>query len=146
MYGEGRDKGETDKEEQEGRERIRQAKQELSQCETEIMRIRGRKHGKYQEYKNGGISREQFIEAKKELDGKEERLAAEREKIERELCEGKRKEERSRAGDRVIQRFLPFESLTREMVETFVHKVVILRDGSVRIEWNFEDFCRLSEI
>ena len=146
MYGEGRDKGETDKEEQEGRERIRQAKQELSQCETEIMRIRGRKHGKYQEYKNGGISREQFIEAKKELDGKEERLAAEREKIEREVCEGKRKEERSRAGDRVIQRFLPFESLTREMVETFVHKVVILRDGSVRIEWNFEDFCRLSEI
>lgn len=46
----------------------------------------------------------------------------------------------------MIQRFLPFESLTREMVEMFVHTVVILRDGSVRIEWNFEDFCRLSEI
>ena len=32
MYGEGRDKGETDKEEREGRERNRQAKQEFIQC------------------------------------------------------------------------------------------------------------------
>ncbi len=65
---------------------------------------------------------------------------AERERIERKLSEVRMKEEKREAGSRMIQRFLPFESLTREM---FVHKVVILRNGSVRIEWNFEDFCRL---
>lgn len=143
VFGEREDKGETDKTEQEGKERIRQAEQELSQYETEIMRIRGRKHGKYKEYKSGGISRERFIEEKGELDRKEERLAAERERIERELSEVGMKGEKRGAGGRMIQRFLPFESLTREMVETFVRKVVILGDGSVQIEWNFEDFCRL---
>lgn len=145
-YGEREDKGEEDKTEEERMKRIRQAEQELSQCEAEIMRIKGMRHGKYKEYKNGGISREQFIEAKRELDGKEERLASERERLEKKLREARIDEEEQEAGGRMIQRLLPFESLTREMVETFVHKVVILRDGSVRIEWNFEDFCRLCEI
>ncbi len=142
-YGEVEDKGEADHTEEERAEKIRQAEQELSRCETEIMRVKGMRHGKYKEYKNGGISREQFIEAKKGLDGKEERLAADRESLEKELWEARMEEEGQEKGGRMIQRLLPFESLTREMVETFVRRVVVLGDGSVRIEWNFEDFYRL---
>lgn len=142
-YGEREDKEETDYMEEERAEKIRQTERELSHCETEIMRVKGLRHGKYKEYKNGGISREQFIEAKKGLDGKEERLAADRERLERKLWEAKMEEEGQESGGRMIQKLLPFESLTREMVETFVRRVTVLGDGSVRIEWNFEDFCRL---
>ncbi len=145
-YGEREDKGGADNTDQERAEKIWQAEQELSRCETEIMRIKGMRHGKYKEYKNGGISREQFIEAKKGLDGKEERLAAEKERLEKELWEVKIEEEGQEAGGRMIQKLLPFGSLTREMVETFIRRVVILGDGCVRIEWNFEDFCRFCEI
>jgi len=45
------------------------------------MRLKGMRHGKYREYKNGGISREQFIWEKRKIDRKEEELVAEREKI-----------------------------------------------------------------
>lgn len=145
-YGEREDKVGADNTDQERAEKIWQAEQELSRCETEIMRIKGLRHGKYKEYKNGGISREQFIEAKKGLDGKEERLAAEKERLEKELWEVKIEEEGQEAGGRMIQKLLPFGSLTREMVETFIRRVVILGDGCVRIEWNFEDFCRFCEI
>ena len=33
-----------------------------------------------------------------------------------------------------------FEKLTREMVETFVEQVYICQDGSLGVQWKFEDF------
>jgi len=144
-YGERETREEADGAEQERKAGIQRIEQELSQCETEIMRLKGMRHGKYEEYKNGRISRERFIEEKRKIDKKEEGLAAERERMEKELCEAKAEGDGDTDEGRMIRKFAPFKYLTREMVETFVRRVVILEDGSVRLEWNFEDFCRFSE-
>ena len=36
--------------------------------------------------------------------------------------------------------FVPFASLTREMVETFVSQIFICQDGSLRIVWRYKCF------
>lgn len=116
----------------------------LIKYEAEVSWLTSQRLEKYEAYKDDLLSREDFIGEKMALEGQINTLLSEIEKCRQELydikCTG------AGEADAVLQlgQFAPFESLTREMVETFVDQVYICQDGSLRIRWKFKNFLALT--
>lgn len=115
----------------------------LIKYETEVNRLTSQRLEKYKAYKDEMLSRENFIREKTELEGKINILLSEIEKYRQRLYDDKCTDTGEQDAVLRLGQFAPFESLTREMVETFVEQVYICQDGSLRIEWKFEDFSKI---
>lgn len=115
----------------------------LTEYETEVRWLANQKLEKYKAYKDELLSREDFIREKSALEGKINNLLSETEKCRQkqygDKCAGTREQDVAPQ----LGKYVPFESLTREMVETFVEQVCICQDGSIRIEWKFKDFLKI---
>nr|WP_300899197.1 hypothetical protein [uncultured Acetatifactor sp.] len=77
------------------------------------------------------------------MEGKINRLLSEIEKCKQKLYDDKCTDTREQDVALQLRKYVPFESLTREMVETFVEQVYVCRDGAIRIEWKFKDFLKI---
>ncbi|MDE7320555.1 MAG: recombinase family protein [Lachnospiraceae bacterium] len=109
----------------------------LIRYETEVNRLTGQKREKYEAYKDGRLSRNDFIREKTVLEEQIHTRLSDVEKCRRELHEITCAKEGKPDG--ILGQPAAFETLTREMAETFVGQVYICRDGSLRVEWKFRD-------
>lgn len=115
----------------------------LIRCETEVDRLASQKLERYEAYKDGLVSREAFIREKAALEERKGILLEEIEKYRKKLYDDKCVEAGEPDTASQLGQFAPFETLTREMVETFVEQVYICQDGSLRIQWKFKDFSKI---
>lgn len=114
----------------------------LIKYETKIKRLTSQRLEKYEAYKDGLLSRKDFIEEKIALERRLAIFLLDVEKCKQELCEIKCADSKERDVILQLEKFAPFNILTREIVETFVNQIYIYQDGSLRIEWKFKDFLK----
>lgn len=114
----------------------------LVKYETEVNRLTSQRLEKYEAYKDELLSREDFIKEKMTLDEQINKLLSEIEKCRQKVYDVKHTDVEEPDAVLRLGQFAPFDSLTREMVETFVEQVYICQDGSLRIEWKFKDFSK----
>ncbi len=112
----------------------------LHRYEREADRLRNRKREKYEAYKAGLLAREAFMREKSVTEGRLQVLLGEIETC-RQALQAKASGA-ALAPDTALPAgpFVPFASLTREMVETFVSQIFICQDGSLRIVWRYKCF------
>ena len=115
----------------------------LIKYETEVNRLTSQRLEKYEAYKDELLSREDFIKEKMALDEQINTLLSEIEKCRQKVYDVKHTDVEEPDAVLRLGQFAPFDSLTREMVETFVEQVYICQDGSLRIEWKFKDFSKI---
>ena len=89
----------------------------------------------YEKYHEGQMNQNQFMEAKKQLEEKRERLQKRVQKLE-ELINGE-KEILMKKNVPVEQmlKYLGYEKLTREMLEEYVQGIYVYDDGRVEVKW-----------
>lgn len=130
-----------------GRERIRQLENRLSRCDMEMMRVRGVRLKKYEEYKHGLMAKEKFMRCKAEWEEEEAGLSAEREEVGKELSSLWTASDSGCLGGPLLcgeakEKKPPFEALTKAMVQTLVRQLVISPEGELKIVWDFQDVFR----
>ena len=108
----------------------------------ETEQIKTGKMESYELYVEGKISKEEYIARKKILTEREESLQAQmRIAEERLLALGRKKqsidEQMENAGK--VTQYSEITELTPELTKELIQKIVILRDGGIRIVWNFKD-------
>lgn len=112
----------------------------LIEYETEVNRLTSQRLEKYGAYKDGLLTREAFIREKTALEEQRNILKAEIEKCRKKQYDDKYADTRKPDAVWQLEQSALFEKLTREMVETFVEQVYICQDGSLGVQWKFEDF------
>ena len=95
----------------------------LIKYETEIKQLTNHRLERYKAYKDGLLLREDFV----------------KEKCKQELWKIKCADTKETDAILQLEKFAPFHILTREIVEIFVKQIYICQDGSLQIEWKFED-------
>lgn len=124
-------------------DRLEEVEKLLIKNAAEIRRLNGVRMEKYEAYKNGSLTRAEFIAMKEKLDFQTEQLSAEQERQQKELYALRCTSSEQPDSTALLKQFAPFETLTREIVTTFIHQIYICQDGSLRIEWKFDDFFQL---
>lgn len=117
-----------------------EAEKLLIRYEREADQLSCRRLTRYEAYKEGQISREEFLMEKAASAGKLERLMSGMEKQRKNLRELRNQDTREMGSAAVFRKFTSFDTLTREMVDIFVKQICVCQDGSLRIEWKFRDF------
>lgn len=105
-------------------------KKELSERSTKNMQMKNARFAGYEEYKKGLLSREQFIKRRKEI---KEQQNNELQKL---LQSGITEE---------VSKYALFQTLTREITETFVEQIIITQTGRLNIEWRFRDLSLIEQ-
>lgn len=124
-------------------QRAEESERLIAVCTSEINRLTRERMEKYEAYKDGLLTREEFTKEKTLLDGQMNELTDSMEKARRVLTEVSCDDTGEPNVFSLLEHFAPFETLTREMVDTFVRQVFICQDGSLRIEWKFKDFLKI---
>ena len=93
----------------------------------------------YEKYRDGRLSREEYISERNRvnLQLEEARKQLEQIRMEREA----RESGETKLGEfsRLVQKYRYAETLTKELEQTFVEKVLIFDAEHIRITWKFED-------
>lgn len=115
--------------------KIQTAKKIITQSERKRKQMVLAQIGQYEAYRDNKVDKKIFSEKKAEL---QKRIMETEDVLEH---------ENDRLG--ILQKELEgtfnkgksnlFATITREMVETFVHEILIEKNGSIRIVWNFQD-------
>ena len=96
----------------------------------------------YESYVSGQLSKESFLNKKREASAKEEELKIRlsvAEHKQKELTEKIKKSTMQMETDRKIMEYQEITELTPQLMKELVKKIMIRPDGSIRIEWNFRD-------
>jgi DNA invertase Pin-like site-specific DNA recombinase len=111
----------------------------LIKYETEIKQLTNHRLERYKAYKDGLLLREDFVKEKIALEKRIDMLLLDIEKCKQELWKIKCADTKETDAILQLEKFAPFHILTREIVEIFVKQIYICQDGSLQIEWKFED-------
>lgn len=123
--------------------KIEQKKKLLIKYNSEIQKLNSIRIQKYEAYKDGIITRTEFIEIKSHLDKQIEQLALESKLKHQELYVLQCSTSDVPDSFAMLKKFSPFEVLTREITETFISQIYICQDGTLSIKWKFDDFFKL---
>ena len=124
-------------------EKIEQTEKLLIKYTSEIQKLNNMRMGRYEAYKDGKLTRDEFIRVKTEAENQMEKLSSEIESKQQALYALRCISECVPDSASMLKQFNPFDTLTREMVEAFIKQIYICQDGTLRIEWKFDDFFRL---
>ena len=114
----------------------------LIKYETEIKQLTNHRLERYKAYKDGLLLREDFVKEKIALEKRIDMLLLDIEKCKQELWKIKCADTKETDAILQLEKFAPFHILTREIVEIFVKQIYICQDGSLQIEWKFEDILK----
>lgn len=124
-------------------EKIEQTEKLLIKYALEIQKQSSMRMAQYESYKNGKLTKDEFLRVKTQIEDKIEKLSSESELKQRQLYTLRCAGEGVPDLESLLNQFSPFETLTRKMVETFIRQIYICQDGMIRIEWKFDDFFQL---
>ncbi|MCD8069054.1 MAG: recombinase family protein [Lachnospiraceae bacterium] len=117
----------------------RQTGNERNRLSAELEKLKNLKKAVYEDYREGLISKDEFVTYRQDYVKKEEMLTKQKEDLERQSAE-------RTAGDVLespwVKRLLTFrnvEKLDRDMVVEMIHEILVHEDHRIKISYNFSD-------
>lgn len=115
---------------------------ECSQYKSRLSKIQADKIGYYEDYVSGKITKEFFVEKKRELSLEEENL-----KLQLNLANDKlskitvdvKKQQQAVADNKHLTKYKDIEKLTPELAKELISKITIFDNSVINIEWNFNN-------
>ncbi|MDE7310434.1 MAG: recombinase family protein [Eubacterium sp.] len=93
----------------------------------------------YEKYALGEISQEEYQKSASDASGEAERLSGQIKAYTKKAERLSEEQEKLQADMRQVIRFSHMESLTQELVNTFIRKIYVYKDKRVEIVWDFEE-------
>ena len=115
---------------------------EIAKIQNNIRKIKVKERGLYEDYKDGLITSEEYLQYQQSY----RQHAAELEKSVEEMLERQRRYHKDFLPDEewiaVVNKFMGKRKLTKEMAEAFVERIVLDKEGNVEITLKYDDFLR----
>ncbi len=93
----------------------------------------------YERYALGEMTQEEYRKRADEAADKAEALSGQMKACMEDISRLSAEQEKLQADMRQVMRFSHMESLTRELVDTFIQKIYVYKDKRVEIVWNFKE-------
>ena len=94
----------------------------------------------YESYKHGFLEEENFKKKMKRMEEDIEEKKEEILRLERRYQEEVRLQKEEEKSDRYrLEEYMPFQVLTKEMVDEFVQRIWVNKNGEIQVEWKFQD-------
>ena len=110
-------------------------KMESADCEKRQEQIKIQNRQNYEKYHEGQMNQKQFMEAKKQLEEKRERLQKRVQELDELINDEKEILMKKNVPVEQMLKYLGYEKLTREMLEEYVQGIYVYDDGRVEVEW-----------
>ena len=121
----------------------------IGQTEKEIAQVQQKKLERYEAYRSGEISREEFIRIKEQLAQTADELSAKKEELEREyqsLLKAQQQEAEKKDGITQAEKvFADFDAGLREHLYEAIERVLVTSNEEIEIEWVFADIFSQKE-
>ena len=123
----------------------------ITQIDKELAQLQNKKLERYEAYRSGEISREEFIKAKDQITTQADELAAKKEQLERDyqaLLQAKQHEAETKAEFSQAEKVLAdFDAGLREHLYEAIEQVIVTTNEQIEIKWVFADiFAQKEEI
>ena len=111
--------------------------EKLTQC---VESLKSRKFRAYNRYSSGGMSKEDYLQRKREIDEDIARIEAElaSKENQRETIKENENAANSELAD-ICETFRGEESLTYDMAHAFVDRILVYPDERIEVQWRFRD-------
>lgn len=112
---------------------------EYSICAKGIEKLKKDKLLRYEDYTIGGITKEEFMRLKEEMNLREAELELQKEELQKQIEE--MSQVLSEKNDSIVnmKEYRSVETLDRKLVNELIEKIMVSPDGEVKIVWNFMD-------
>lgn len=115
---------------------------EIAKIQNNIRKIKTKERGLYEDYKDGLITSEEYLQYQQSY----RQQAAELEKSAEEMLERQQRYHKDFLPDKewivAVKEFMGKRKLTKEMAEAFVERIVLDKEGNVEITLKYDDFLR----
>ena len=115
---------------------------EIAKIQNNIRKIKVKERGLYEDYKDGLITSEEYLQYQQSY----RQQAAELEKSAEEMLERQQRYHKDFLPDKewiaAVKKFMGKRKLTKEMAEAFVERIVLDKEGNVEIMLKYDDFLR----
>lgn len=118
--------------------KLRDIKDKISSLRIEKKRIEDSQCILYEKYALEEVSQEEYRKSASEAADKAEMLSEQIKAYGEEAVRLSEEQEKLQADMRQVIRFSHIESITQELVDTFIRKIYVYKDKRVEIEWDFE--------
>jgi len=123
----------------------------ITQVDKELAQLQNKKLERYEAYRSGEISRDDFIKAKDQITTQMDELTAKKEQLERDyqaLLQAKQHEAESKAEFSQAEKVLAdFDAGLREHLYEAIEQVIVTNNEQIEIKWVFADiFAQKEEI
>lgn len=123
----------------------------ITQVEKELAQLQNKKLERYEAYRSGEISRDDFIKAKDQITTQADELTAKKEQLERDykaLLQAKQHEAETQAEFSQAEKVLAdFDAGLREHLYEAIEQVIVTTNEQIEIKWVFADiFAQKEEI
>ena len=123
----------------------------ITQVDKELAQLQNKKLERYEAYRSGEISREDFIKAKDQITTQADELTAKKEQLEREyqaMLQAKQHEAETKAEFSQAEKVLAdFDAGLREHLYEAIEQVIVTNNEQIEIKWVFADiFTQKEEI
>lgn len=115
---------------------------EIAKVQSSIRKIKTRERGLYEDYKDGIITSEEYLQYQQSY----REQAAELEKAVEEMLERQKCYKKDFLPDEnwvaTVNKFMGKRKLTKEMADAFVERVVLDKEGNVEVTLKYDDFLK----
>ena len=123
----------------------------ITQVDKELAQLQNKKLERYEAYRSGEISREDFIKAKDQITTQADELTAKKEQLERDyqaMLQAKQHEAETKAEFSQAEKVLAdFDAGLREHLYEAIEQVIVTTNEQIEIKWVFADiFAQKEEI
>ncbi len=123
----------------------------ITQAEKELTQLQSKKMERYEAYRSGEISREDFIKVKDQITSQVEALTAKKEQLEKDYqAQLQAKQRKAETKDDVAQAekvLADFDAGLREHLYEAIDRVIVTSNEQIEIKWVFADvFAQKGEI
>ena len=121
----------------------------ITQVDKELAQLQNKKLERYEAYRSGEISREDFIKAKDQITTQADELTAKKEQLEREyqaMLQAKQHEAETKAEFSQAEKVLAdFDAGLREHLYEAIEQVIVTTNEQIEIKWVFADIFAQKE-
>lgn len=122
----------------------------IAQADKELTQLQNKKLERYEAYRNGEISREDFLEIKEQITFQADELTAKKEQLERDyqaLLQAKQNEAETQAEFSQAEKVLAdYDAGLHEHLYDAIERVIVTTNEQIEIEWVFADIFTQKEV
>ena len=115
---------------------------EIAKVQSSIRKVKSRERGLYEDYKDGIITSEEYLQYQQSYRQQIEDL----EQLAEELLERQKCYQKDFLPDKdwvaAVKKFIGKRKLTKEMADAFVERIVLDKEGNVEITLKYDDFLK----